>query len=214
MTLDSQPGTPIPLTSTPPPPPAPRKSRKWLWIGLGIGALLLVCCVAVIALVLIFRSQIPALTRLFDSSSPLSLGLQNLQSSDANFDIKLLSVGTSSDTLYDSSGNSASPVDGYVYLVVKTQLVTKGTDHQEFMLIPGAGDAVLTDSAGNSYYLSGVDHGSSISINMPGSITTLYFYNDEPDGTPMDFYFSVPTGTTPASFQFKDLSPFAPLPAP
>jgi hypothetical protein len=214
MTPDSQPGTPIPLTSAPPPAPAPRKSRKWLWIGLGIGAVLLVCCVAVIALVVIFRSQIPAVTKLFQSNGPLTLAPQNLQSADGNFDIQLLSVEKSTDSLYDTQGNSASPVDGYVYLVVKTKLVTKGSDHQEFMLIPGAGDAVLTDTAGNSYFLSGVNRGDSININMPGTITTLYFYNDEPDGTPMDFYFSIPVDTTPASFQFKDLAPLTPLPVP
>ena len=219
MDPNYQPGTLTPLTPAPPPAPAPRKSRKWLWIGLGIGAVLLVCCVATIAVVVIGRSQLPALTRLFQSNAPVTLAPQllqpqNLQSEDANFSIKLLSVETSNDTLYDSQGNTASPIDGFVYVVVKTLLVTKGTDSLTFTLVPGAGEGVLTDSDGNSYYLSGVNRGSSTTINMPGAITTLYFYNDEPDGTPMDFYFAVPTGTTPASFQFKDLTPLSPLPLP
>jgi len=216
MNPNFQPGTPAPETPAPIPAPipAPRKSRKGLWIGLGIGAVILAgCCVAGIVLAVIASSKVASLSKLFQPGGSLAGSTQNLQAEDAGFRIKLLSVETSSDALNDSQGNSASPIDGYVYLVVKTNLVTK-LDAQTFLLEPGAGDATLTDTDGKTYSAAGVVRDSSTTINTPGTVTNLYFYSDEPDGTAMDFYFSVPTGTQPASFQFKDLSPLAPLPAP
>jgi hypothetical protein len=205
-----QPGTLAPLI---PNTPRPRKSKKGLWIGLGIGVLLL-CCVASLVVAYIERDRIPGLADLVNFKNPLPIGSKSAQGEDDTWLVKVNSVEYSDETVRDSQGGSASPNAGYTFLVVKTTLVYKGTDSQTFMIGMGAGDAQLIDSKGNSYSISAIRLGSSVTVNAPSSLTMLYIYPNAPDGEQTDFIFGVPTGTVPASLKFKDLSSIGPLPKP
>jgi hypothetical protein len=184
-----------------------------MWIGLGIGVILL-CCIASLAVVFIERNRIPGLADLFNSKKPLFLGSKSVQGENEAWLVKVNSVEYSSETIHDSQGGSASPKAGFTFLVVKTTLVNKGTDSQTLMIGMGAGDAQVVDTKGISYPLSAYRQGSSVTINAPSSITVSYIYPNAPDGESTDFIFAVPMGTVPDSLKFKDLSPIGRLPKP
>ena len=205
-----QPGTLAPLV---PETSQPRKAKKGLWIGLGIG-LVLLCCIASVAVVIIERDRIPGLAELFNSKNPLSVGSKSVQGENSTWLVKVNSVKYSDETVRDSQGGSASPKAGFTFLVVKTMLVNKGTDSQTLMIGLGVGDAELIDKKGTSYPLSAIRQGSSVTINSPSSLTMTYIYPNAPDGEETDFIFAVPTGTVPTSLKFKDLPLIGPLPKP
>ncbi len=207
MIQTNQPGTPAPLV---PEPAGKKKSRIGLWIGLGV-VLLLLCCVAVGVIVFIERAHIPGLQNLL---SPLSVGPKTLQVEDSNWLVRVESVRLSTDTIYDSQRNSISPNPGFAFLIVKTTLVCKGSDSQTFAMGMGGSEAVVTDSNGKDYQLVGVLRGSYVSLNMPGTLTTLYIYPNAPDGETTEFVFTIPDGTNVVTFQYKDLTPITPLPKP
>lgn len=210
MNENYQPGTLAPLV---PVPSGPRKSKKRLWIGLGIGAILL-CCAATVISVVIERNQILALVNLPALNIPILNSQRSLQVEDETWRVKVVSVQTSAETIRDSSGNSASPKPGFVFLVVKTVLVNKSSDSQTLAIGLGTGDAELIDNKGKSYPLSAIKNGSMVNINSSSSISVLYVYPNAPDGESTDFIFAIPEGTVPASLKFKDLSPIGPLPKP
>jgi hypothetical protein len=205
-----QPGTLAPLV---PNSPLPGKSKKGLWIGLGIGVLLLLC-VASLAVVFIERNRIPALANLINSNPLLPVGSKSPQGENAIWLVKVNSVEYSSESVHDSQGGSASPKPGFTFVVVKTTLVNKGTDSQTLIIGLGAGDAELLDTKGTSYPLSAIRFGSSVTINTPSTLSMTYIYPNAPDGEPTDFIFAVPDGTVPVSLKFKDLSRIGPLPKP
>jgi hypothetical protein len=209
MNESHQPGT---LASLIPEAARARKSSKGLWIGLGIGAVML-CCIATLIIGLIERNQILALVKQV-SSTPLSLGAPALNTENAIWQVKINSVQTSAETLRDAQGSTAVPSSGYIYLVVKTTLVNKSPDSQTLMIGLGVGDAVVTDDKGKSYPLSAVARNSSVTLDMPSTISMLYIYPDAPDGEATDFYFSIPVGTKVVSFKYKDLPSLTPLPTP
>jgi hypothetical protein len=210
MNSSYQPGTLAPLV---PDQVRTKKSKKGLWIGLGIGVILLFC-VASLAVVFIERNRIPGLADLLNSKAPLSIGSKSAQGENATWLVKVDSVEYSNESVYDSQGGSASPKAGFTFLVVKTSLVNKGTDSQTLMVGLGGGDAQLVDAKGKSYSISAVRRGSSVTINSSSTLTMMYIYPNAPDGEPTDFIFAVPAGTVPHSLKFKDLPPIGPLPKP
>jgi hypothetical protein len=210
MNESYQPGTLTPLV---PKQAQAKKSKTGLWIGLGVGVVLL-CCIATLVIVFVERNNIPGLANLFNQAAPLAVGAKTAQGENATWLVKVNSVEYSSETLYDSQGNSASPKAGFTFIIVKTALVNKGTESQTLMIGLGAGDAELVDSKGTSFPISAIRRGSSATINTPSTLSMLYVYPNAPDGEPTDFIFAVPEGTVPASMNFKDLSPIGPLPKP
>ncbi|HTX91408.1 MAG TPA: hypothetical protein VMC09_09330 [Anaerolineales bacterium] len=210
MNSSYQPGTLAPLV---PKPAKSGKSRKGLWIGLVVG-LVVLCCAATVAAGVIERNRIASLFQQLGSKSPVSLGTHSLQAENDIWLVKVLSVETSADSLYDSQGSYITPKSGFNFLVVKTLVVNKTTDSQTFTMGMGGGGATLKGADGTTYSLSAVNRGGSITINAPNTLNMLYIYPNSPDGESIDFYFAVPTGARPASFTFLDMSPISPLPTP
>jgi hypothetical protein len=204
------PGTLAPLV---PEAARPRKSRMGLWIGLGIGVILLFC-LATTVIVVVERTQILSFVKLPALKIPGLNGQQSLQAENDTWRVKVLSAQKSAETLHDSSGNSVSPKPGFVFLVVKMNIVNKDTASQTIRIGLGSGDAELIDNKGKSYPLSAIQRGDSLSINTASSLSTLYFYPNAPDGEPTDFIFALPEKVVPASLKFKDLPPLGPLPKP
>jgi hypothetical protein len=191
----------------------PQKSRKGLWIGLGIG-LILLFCIATTVIVVVERNQILSFLKLPPLKIPGINGQQSLQAENDIWRVKVVSVQKSVETLHDSSGNSASPKPGFVFLVVKMNIVNKDTASQTIRIGLGSGDAELIDNKGKSYPLSAIQRGDSLNINTASSLSTLYYYPNAPEGEPTDFIFAVPDKVVPASLKFKEFPPLGPLPKP
>ncbi len=67
--METMPG----YTQSYPPPPPPRSSRKGLWIGLIIAAVIfLLCCIALVIGIFLFNVNIPIISGLFASPTPVN----------------------------------------------------------------------------------------------------------------------------------------------
>ena len=120
-----------------PPPPPPRPSRKALWIGLSIGAgLLLLCFLAAMVGIFLFRLDIPILSDLFPTPKPPALVYNN---SSAGIELSYPATWK-----YSETGDAAN---GYAIIFASSEEILANSSNAPQT---GAAFAILTNFITNS----------------------------------------------------------------
>jgi hypothetical protein len=204
----------VPPVSNPAPDPAgpapsaqKTASRKTLYLILGGVCVFLCACLCLVAAIL----GVYGLSRLSPGGGSAG-GAGSHRASNSTWQVQVTTIDTSSAVVTDSSGGTASPKDGFRFIVVTAKIKNVSGKTQNFFLSPGNSSAGLKDGKGGEFPLAAVKKNGTRYINFSNQVQMLFIYSDEED---YEFYFVVPQDNRgPFTFTYMDLPPLGPLALP
>lgn len=198
----SQPSPAAPVT-----PAQKPASRRTLYLVLAGICVFLCACLCLAACV----AGVYEISRL-QNGNAFGGSLNSRRASNAAWQVEVTGVQSSTAEITDSTGGSASPKAGYVFIVVTATVKNISGESQNFFLSAASSDATLADKNGNSLDLAAVSKGGSVTINFANQVQMMFIYSDE---ATWEFYFvAADDDRGPFTFTFKDLSPLGPLSLP
>jgi hypothetical protein len=193
-------GSAAPETPAPKPP-----SRKTLYIILGGVCVFLCACLCLAAAV----AGVYGISR-FANGAGFAGGLNSHRVSNASWQMEVTSIQSSATEIMDSSGGSASPKAGYIFIIVTAKIKNISGKTQSFYLSAGGSNAGLKDKDGTLLDLAAVKRGDSgMTINFANQMQILFIYSAQET---YEFYFvALESDRGPFTFTYMDLPPVGPL---